>query len=160
VAPPQDPRLFQICDAAAAGAGVACEEVFNFCQDDLIDEDVMLLDVGSEVYLWIGSQANENEKREAAALAQKYIAACSETDGRDVDTPVTSVAAGAEPPMFTCHFIGWDASSAGKSFVDPYEAKLAAAQRVGGSAFERPTLKKTPGKEPPKSPVGLLNTKP
>ena len=66
----------------------------------------MLLDVVSEVYLWVGSQANENEKREATALAAKYVAACSETDGRDVDTPITSVAAGAEPPMFTCHFIG------------------------------------------------------
>ena len=36
--PPEDPRLFQICDAAAGGLGVVCEEVFNFCQDDLVDE--------------------------------------------------------------------------------------------------------------------------
>ena len=36
--PPEDPRLFQICDAAAGGSGVVCEEVFNFCQDDLVDE--------------------------------------------------------------------------------------------------------------------------
>ena len=36
--PPEDPRLFQICDAAAGGSSVVCEEVFNFCQDDLVDE--------------------------------------------------------------------------------------------------------------------------
>jgi len=72
----------------------------------------MLLDVVSEVYLWIGGAANENEKREATALAQMYVVACSATDGRDVDTPITVVAAGAEPPMFKCHFIGWDAAKA------------------------------------------------
>lgn len=151
-APPQDPRLFQICDAAAGGSGVACEEIFNFCQDDLVDEDVMLLDVVAEVFLWVGSQANENEKREARVLASKYVAACAETDGRDVDTPVTSVAAGAEPPMFTCHFIGWDASKAGKGFVDPYEAKLAAARAANPPSASpdaelRPKLRKTPTKE-------------
>lgn len=147
-APPQDPRLFQICDAAAGGSGVACEEIFNFTQDDLADEDVMLLDVVSEVFLWIGGEANENEKREAQTLAQKYIAACAETDGRDVDTPVTSVAPGAEPPMFTCHFIGWDASNSGKQFVDPYEAKLKEARGSNAASFEVPKLKKTPVKLP------------
>ena len=168
--PPQDPRLFQICDAAAGGLGVHCEEIFNFCQDDLVDEDVMLLDVVSEVYLWIGSQANENEKREASALAAKYVEACAATDGRDVDTPVTTVAAGAEPRMFTCHFIGWDDSSkagGGKAFVDPYEAKLAAARAANPpdedatakspAFFERPKLKKTPEKNN-KSPTKGINS--
>ena len=86
----------------------------------------MLLDVVSEVYLWVGSQANENEKREATALAAKYVAACAETDGRDVDTPITSVAAGAEPAMFTCHFIGGDTEVVQVGlvcFYDPYALK-------------------------------------
>jgi hypothetical protein len=61
----------------------------------------------------IGGAANENEKREATALAQLYVVACSATDGRDVDTSITCIAAGAEPPMFKCHFIAWDATKAG-----------------------------------------------
>ena len=45
--------------------------------------------------------------------------------------------------------IGWDASTAGKTFVDPYEAKLAAAKAANppAAALERPKLKKTPTKE-------------
>ena len=70
--PAGDPRLFQICDVAAGGLGVAVEEIFNFCQDDLVDEDVMLLDVVNEVYLWVGTQANDNEKREAGAPSRTW----------------------------------------------------------------------------------------
>jgi hypothetical protein len=77
--PSQAPRLFQLCDAAAGGAGVRCEEVHAFGQDDLCDDDVMLLDVVSAVFLWVGGGATENEKREADALA-----AVSSLDARDI----------------------------------------------------------------------------
>ena len=116
-------------------------------EDDLEDEDVMLLDVTSEVFLWIGSRANENEKREARALAERYVAAMAATDGRDVDTPVVTVAAGAEPAMFTCHFIGWDAEARGRTFADPYEEKLKNAVASNPSTFVAPALKKTPAKK-------------
>ena len=49
--PPQDPRLFHVSDAPRARPGVVADEVFNFCQDDLEDDDVMLLDVVSEVFV-------------------------------------------------------------------------------------------------------------
>ena len=145
--PPQDPRLFHVSDAATGGLGVCAEEIFRFTQDDLEDEDVMLLDVTSEVFLWIGSRANENEKREARALAERYVAAMAATDGRDVDTPVVTVAAGAEPAMFTCHFIGWDAEARGRTFADPYEEKLKNAVASNPSTFVAPALKKTPAKK-------------
>ena len=116
--PSQAPRLFQLCDAAAGGMGVRCEEVFNYSQDDLCDDDVMLLDVGNTVFLWVGNGATENEKASSQQLAERYIAAASAADGRSPDTPVLSVRAGAEPPMFKCHFIGWDDTKAA-AFVDP-----------------------------------------
>ena len=148
---PQEPRLFQICDATVGGSGVACEEIFNFCQDDLCDDDVMLLDVTNEVFLWCGVGANENERREARTLAAAYVAACAERDGRDPECPVNEIQSGNEPPAFTCHFIGWDGSrngrGAGGGFVDPYEAKLAAAradadENAAPPAFASPALKK------------------
>ena len=151
---PQEPRLFQICDAVVGGAGVACEEIFNFCQDDLCDDDVMLLDVTNEVFLWCGLGANENERVEARTLAAAYVAACAERDGRDPECPVNEIRSGAEPPAFTCHFIGWDGSKGlgrggpGGGFVDPYEAKLAAARADAKEnarpppAFASPALKK------------------
>ena len=148
-APASDPRLFQLCDAAAGGRGIQAEEIFNFTQDDLDDDDVMLLDVASEVFLWIGKNANENEKRESLLLAQRYVAQMAATDGRDVDTPITTVPAGAEPPLFTAHFIAWDASKASATFVDPYELKLRQAMAANPATLELPALRKTPPKKEP-----------
>ena len=55
-------QLFQVSNASGA---LRVDEVFDFTQDDLIFDDVMLLDVYSVVYVWVGDQANELEKREA-----------------------------------------------------------------------------------------------
>jgi len=142
-APAGDPRLFQLCDAAAGGHGIKAEEVFNFTQDDLDDDDVMLLDVATEVFLWIGKNANENEKKESRVLAERYVAAMAENDGRDLDTPITSIPSGNEPNMFTAHFIAWDATKASQVFVDPYEMKLKQAMASNPAVLELPTLKKT-----------------
>jgi len=150
-APASDPRLFQLCDAAAGGRGIKAEEIFNFTQEDLDDDDVMLLDVATEVFLWIGKNANENEKRESLLLAQRYVARAAETDGRDVDTIITTVPAGKEPKMFTAHFIAWDASKASATFVDPYELKLKQAMAANPATLELPALRKTPSKKEPEA---------
>ena len=150
-APASDPRLFQLCDAAAGGRGIKAEEIFNFTQEDLDDDDVMLLDVATEVFLWIGKNSNENEKRESLLLAQRYVARAAETDGRDVDTIITTVPAGKEPKMFTAHFIAWDASKASATFVDPYELKLRQAMAANPATLELPALRKTPAKKEPEA---------
>lgn len=71
------------------------DEVFDFLQDDLIDEDVMLLDTFSTVYVWVGSQAHPEEQKEAPKIAQEYVE--SATDGRSKDTPIVVVKANSEP---------------------------------------------------------------
>jgi hypothetical protein len=123
--PPEAPRLFQLCDAAAGGRGVRCEEVFNFAQDDLCDDDVMLLDATNAVFLWIGRGATANEKEEAEALGARFVASAAAADGRDPDTPVIKVQAGSEPASFTAHFIGWDATQKA-AFDDPAARRNAA----------------------------------
>ena len=111
----------------------------------------MLLDAYAEVFVWIGADANANEIDEARQLAAAYVAACVTRDGRDPECPVNEIQSGREPPAFTSNFIGWDHSvKNGVGFVDPYEAKLAAAkekENEGATAsFASPALKKvTPG---------------
>ncbi|KAI2652739.1 Adseverin [Labeo rohita] len=80
----------------------------EFNQDDLAEDDVMLLDVWDQVFVWIGKDANEVERTESVKSAKMYI----ETDpsGRDKDTPVVVVKQGHEPPTFTGWFLGWDAT--------------------------------------------------
>ena len=117
----------QLCDAVVGGHGITVEEVYNFAQDDLCDDDIMMLDTYREVFLWIGRGANENEKREAETFAASYVAAAAATDGRDKDTPIVKVSAGSEPALFTSNFSGWD-SNANKVFIDPYQVPPASFQ--------------------------------
>jgi advillin len=117
---PADPRLFQ---ASTMTGCFSVEEIFNFTQEDLIDDDVMLLDVVTSVYVWVGSNASEEEKAKAVQTAADYNAQA--TDGRDADTAVMEIKCGNEPAMFTTNFVGWDAELFTKNkFEDPYEKRL------------------------------------
>ena len=115
----REPMLF--CASNATGA-LRFEPIFDFAQADLDHDDVFLLDTFTTIFVWIGEGANEAEKRAAPELAAAYIS----KRGYEQTVPVVTVKSGYEPAIFTCHFLGWDASSA-KGFIDPYEAKLQAA---------------------------------
>ncbi|XP_065108323.1 villin-1 [Paramisgurnus dabryanus] len=107
------PRLFECSNQT--GRFVATE-ITNFNQDDLDEDDVMLLDIWDQVYLWIGKGANDTEKQEAVVTAQEYLK--SHPAGRDLDTPILVVKQGFEPPTFTGWFHAWDPQkwSGGKSY--------------------------------------------
>eukprot|EP00735_Rhodelphis_limneticus_P008798 TRINITY_DN2282_c0_g1::TRINITY_DN2282_c0_g1_i1::g.6847::m.6847 TRINITY_DN2282_c0_g1::TRINITY_DN2282_c0_g1_i1::g.6847 ORF type:complete len:944 (-),score=398.86,sp/P02640/VILI_CHICK/39.83/3e-174,sp/P02640/VILI_CHICK/32.63/2e-39,sp/P02640/VILI_CHICK/28.42/2e-32,Gelsolin/PF00626.17/1.1e-18,Gelsolin/PF00626.17/1.8e-16,Gelsolin/PF00626.17/1e-09,Gelsolin/PF00626.17/6.1e-17,Gelsolin/PF00626.17/2.5e-07,Gelsolin/PF00626.17/1.7e-10,VHP/PF02209.14/9.4e+03,VHP/PF02209.14/2.6e-14 TRINITY_DN2282_c0_g1_i1:633- len=119
---PRDARLFQVSNSSG---NLKVEEIFNFSQEDLDENDVMLLDTYSEVYVWLGRDSNDDEKKGAVDIAYQYIqrAAGDEGDGREWNCPVVKVDSGSEPSFFTCHFIGWTERKV-KAFVDPYQARL------------------------------------
>lgn len=48
---------------------------------DLVDDDVMILDTFSSVFVWVGSHSNEVEKRTAMQAAADYIK--QSKDGED-----------------------------------------------------------------------------
>ena len=56
----REARLFHCSDA---GGKFEVEELFNFNQKDLVEEDVMLLDTYSEIFIWIGNESNAEERR-------------------------------------------------------------------------------------------------
>ena len=118
---PYEPRLFQCSNATGA---FAVDEVCNFDQSDLVEDDVMLLDCYTEVFLWLGSGCNQQEKKDALKTAMSYIATA--TDGRDKDTPIIVIDSrkGPEPQVFAQHFLDWDSNFKEKqTFVDPYKLK-------------------------------------
>lgn len=49
------------------------EKCLDFCQDDLSDDDIMILDNGSQVFLWIGPKSSEVEVKLAYKSAQVYV---------------------------------------------------------------------------------------
>ncbi|KAL5262308.1 hypothetical protein ACHWQZ_G007886 [Mnemiopsis leidyi] len=98
------PRLFQLSNAIGI---FSVEEIYHFNQDDLIEDDVMLLDVGNTLYVWIGKGANEIEKKQSLIAAKEFIK--NDPSGRsESDVEMFVVKMGFEPPKFTGHFQAWD----------------------------------------------------
>uniref|UniRef100_A0A7N6C402 Gelsolin-like domain-containing protein n=1 Tax=Anabas testudineus TaxID=64144 RepID=A0A7N6C402_ANATE len=76
-----------------------------FTQSDLATDDVMILDTWDQIYIWIGNEANEEEKTGAPKIAKQYVE--SDPSGRR-GLAITTVKQGAEPPTFTGWFQAWD----------------------------------------------------
>ena len=98
---------------------------------DLITEDVMMLDCGFELFVWIGKEANAAEKKGALQLAIDYIK--GDMSGRTPENTVfVTIQQGQEPPNFSGHFMGWsEKASAGKSYAE-LKAALAGGVSMSG----------------------------
>ena len=84
-----------------ATGGFAIDEIVDYDQTDLCTDDVMLLDTGFHIYLWVGDGASSEEKSSSFPYAHEYI----KDHKRPPVMPVTRVTEGKESPKFT-EFIG------------------------------------------------------
>ena len=94
----------------------------DFTQSDLVSDDVMILDGGKTIFVWIGSGSNDDEKKDGPEyvaisffafllmaninffrIARRYAAGC--TGRRKIQT----ITEGNEPVEFTGFFQGWQA---------------------------------------------------
>ncbi|KAF2307957.1 hypothetical protein GH714_033793 [Hevea brasiliensis] len=110
------------------------EEVYNFSQDDLLTEDILILDTHAEVFVWVGQSVDPKEKQNAFDIAQKYIEMAASLEGLAPNVPLYKVTEGNEPSFFTT-FFSWDptkAMVAGNSF----QKKAALLFGVGHHAAE------------------------
>ncbi|XP_034831770.1 protein flightless-1 [Maniola hyperantus] len=64
-------RLFRCSNEK--GYFTVSEKCTDFCQDDLADDDIMILDNGEQVFLWLGARCSEVEIKLAFKSAQVYI---------------------------------------------------------------------------------------
>ncbi|KAG7017590.1 Villin-2, partial [Cucurbita argyrosperma subsp. argyrosperma] len=94
------------------------EEIYNFSQDDLLTEDILILDTQAEVFIWIGHSVDPKEKQNAWEIGQKYVEMAACLEGLSPNVPLYKVSEGNEPCFFTTYF-SWDYSKAivqGNSF--------------------------------------------
>lgn len=59
-------------------------------------DDVLIVDVGRVIYVWLGPSCNGAEKKEAMVRAQNFLF----SSGRPVHTPIIRVSGGMEPANF------------------------------------------------------------
>lgn len=114
-----EPRLFQCSNNRGY---FYVEECFDFDQEDLIEEDVMILDTYYEVFVWVGKDANVEEKKKALETAIEFIKTDPGKRTED-DVCIMQIKQGREPSNFKCHFLAWD---------DEKWAKLRAAAEAAG----------------------------
>ncbi|XP_077590146.1 protein flightless-1 homolog [Stigmatopora nigra] len=82
------------------------EKCSDFCQDDLADDDIMLLDNGKEVYMWVGTQTSQVEIKLSLKACQVYI---QHMRSKETQHPrkLRLVRKGNEPHCFTRCFHAW-----------------------------------------------------
>ncbi|KAI3787041.1 hypothetical protein L1987_41209 [Smallanthus sonchifolius] len=111
----RDPHLF----AFSFNRGkFEIEEIYNFQQDDLLTEDILILDTHAEVFVWVGQSVDSKEKQSAFEIGQKYVELAASLDGLSPCVPLYRVTEGNEPNFFTT-FFSWDPAKAnvqGNSF--------------------------------------------
>ncbi|KAE8664089.1 Villin-2 [Hibiscus syriacus] len=83
------------------------EEIYNFSQDDLLTEDILILDTHAEVFVWVGQRVDVLEKQSVFEIGQKYIDRAACLDGLSPIVPLYKVTEGNEPCFFTA-FFSWD----------------------------------------------------
>ncbi|OIW09546.1 hypothetical protein TanjilG_30865 [Lupinus angustifolius] len=131
------------------------KEIYNYTQDDLVTEDVLLLDCQREIYVWIGLHSVIRSKQEALSLGLKFLEMDVLVEGLSLEVPIYVVSEGNEPPFFT-RFFSWDHSKA-NVLGNSFERKLAILKGKSTSVegHKRISLK---AKSRDSTPVGYRST--
>ncbi|XP_011078908.1 villin-3-like [Sesamum indicum] len=149
----RDPHLFEF---SIRKGKFQVEEIYNFSQDDLLTEDMLILDTHAEVFVWIGQSVDAKEKQNALEIGQKYVEMAASLDGLAPDVPLYKVTEGNEPCFFTKYF-SWDpakASAHGNSF----QKKVMQLFGVGHAVEERSNGSNNGGPTQRASALAALNS--
>jgi len=109
------PRLYRISDAS--GHMEMSEVATGKLSRDMLDtNDVFLLDVGTEVMVWIGKGATKDERAKGMVFGQEYL----QRENRPSFTPLTRLAESGETAQFKSYF----------HWTEPTERKAEAKREV------------------------------
>jgi len=107
----EQPRLFQCSNSSGV---FEVHEIPVYNQDDLDSSDNFILDCYTKMYLWLGPESNNLEKKMASECVIQLSHVFAENDktgarGSDpFNIPLLAIDAGYEPPGFSMWFHGWD----------------------------------------------------
>ncbi|XP_038992696.1 villin-3-like [Hibiscus syriacus] len=116
----RDPHLFTF---SLKKGKFEVEEIYNFSQDDLLTEDILILDTHAEVFVWVGQCVDVLDKQSVFEIGQKYIDRAACLDGLSPTVPLYKVTEGNEPCFFRT-FFSWDPHRAAVQ-GNSYQKKMA-----------------------------------
>ncbi|KAM7524502.1 hypothetical protein LguiA_014404 [Lonicera macranthoides] len=140
----RDPHLFTF---SLNKGKFEIEEVYNFSQDDLLTEDILILDTHGEVFVWVGQSADPKEKPAAFEIGQKYVEIAVSLDGLSPRVPLYKVTEGNEPCFFTT-FFSWDPAKATEKSNGSNQGGGGPTQRASALAALNSAFNSSPGIRP------------
>ncbi|KAL0544138.1 hypothetical protein IC582_019250 [Cucumis melo] len=149
----RDPHLYTI---SSNKGRFQVEEVYNFSQDDLLTEDILILDTHAEVFIWIGQMVDTKEKQKAFQIGQSYIEMAASLEGLSPKVPLYKVNEGTEPSFFTTYFL-WDNTKAiaqGNSF----QKKVSLLFGIGHAAEDKTNASSQGGPRQRSEALAALNS--
>nr|CAD7200995.1 unnamed protein product [Timema douglasi] len=99
------PRLFH-CWVSAAGK-LRVEEVNDYKQEDLNEDDIMVLDSGDEIYVWVGKLSTPEERQLGFKMAEEYLKSDPTERSHELNL-IFTVKQADEPESFKSLFPSWD----------------------------------------------------
>jgi gelsolin len=96
-----DKILFMLSDAGGKLEFNKIAEAGRVTRDKLDTKDVFVLDIGIEIFVWIGKGASAAEKKEAMVVGSKYLS----EHKRPNWLPITKIPEGAESSYFYDQFV-------------------------------------------------------
>ena len=96
------PKMYEVTDETGT---MKVNEVAQFTQEDLDGDDVMIVDAGEVIYVWVGKGANSKEKTEADKTAHKFLSLSATP--RPNAAKVVTIKQDAEPDDFKKLFPTW-----------------------------------------------------
>ncbi|CAI2386415.1 unnamed protein product [Moneuplotes crassus] len=106
-----EPRLFLVSNE---GGSFQVEEIYNFGQEDLDHEDIMILDAYDTLFIWMGNESNAFEQKKGMELCSFYIEMCV-NNGRENELNIEEITEGNESAFFKSFFPDWDDTNFQKS---------------------------------------------
>ncbi|KAK9840284.1 hypothetical protein WJX74_006866 [Apatococcus lobatus] len=131
-----EPQLLLFSEAAPD----SLEDLPDYTQEDLDDDEIFLLDAFYTVFVWAGRDSDPAKQK----AAQKKGQHLGQRDGRAANTPVSLVLPGQEPSLFTAAFPSWNAKRAAQA-NDPFQrAMTALSTKQPSQASEPPAAQAAP----------------
>jgi gelsolin len=122
----EDRILYQLSDAGGKLEFNKIAEANRVTRDKLDTRDVFVLDIGMEIFVWIGKGASEGEKKESMVVGTKYLI----DNKRPNWLPITRIHEGSENQWFESHF-----ATAGAGYQRATPKAASSSGSAGGGCF-------------------------